>query len=310
MNLTKALSNLPISKEDIIKSLRMLELTHEDIASIGQTENRFVNLLRKYSLYSESIQQQSVGPFEYSGQSDPHLTRLRENFNLDTIAGKGSEIERLCNLMQWAHNLATHTSAAVKPKKMNSLNLIHLIQTEGKLINCGMFAIILNDIYLSLGWKSRVIHLKPYKENFRESHVVNSVYCRQLEKWLFFDPNLNAYFMSETGEILSIVEVRERFINGSELLVNDELTFNSDNLVFAALGQHYGKDFYLLYIAKNIFRYNCSEISNFDEGSGTTRKTLIELLPVGYRSELLSQSSVTKKDYQITYTADLSHFWQ
>jgi hypothetical protein len=229
---------------------------------------------------------------------------------LDTIAGKGVEIDQLRNLMHWVHGLAIHTSNAVVPEKMNSLNLLHLIHTKVKRINCGMFAVILNDAYLALGWKSRIVHLKPFEKDHIESHVVNAVHCQQLAKWLFFDPNLNAYFMDERGEILSIVEIRQRLIDGAVLQVNDELAFNSDNKVFAALGQHFGKEFYRLYIAKNMFRYDCPQYSTFDYQSKPDGKVYIELLPLGYRVEMLAQAQVTANGDQIVYTTDLVHFWQ
>jgi len=116
--------------------------------------------------------------------------------------------------------------------------------------------------------------------------------------------------MDEWGEILSVAEIRRRLIAGAVLQVNDELAFNSDNRVFAALGKYYGKDFYRFYIAKNIFRYACPQLSIFNYGSEQDDKVYFELLPVGYRSELLTQPLITAKNDHINYTTDLIHFWQ
>lgn len=310
MDLIEALSNHSQGSDEIEGALRRLELTHQDIASIGQAENRFVDLLRQYTEYSTSPDQSAVPAVHYADPADLNLIRLREQYDLGLIAGQGTEMDQLRNLMHWVHSLAIHTSNAVVPEKMNSLNLLHLIRTEGKRINCWMFATILNDAYLALGWRSRIIHLKPYDQDHIESHVVTAVYCRQLAKWLFVDPNLNAYFMDEWGEVLSVAEIRQRLIDGAVLQVNDELVFNSDNQVFAALGQRFGQDFYRLYIAKNIFRYDCLQFSTFDYESKPDSKVYIELLPVGYRTELLAQPQVTAKNDQIIYTTDLTHFWQ
>jgi hypothetical protein len=154
------------------------------------------------------------------------------------------------------------------------------------------------------------LHLKPYQKGHIESHVVNGVYCEQLAKWLFFDPALNAYFVDEQGGMLSPAEVRQRLIEGTALQVNDELEFNSDNRMFAALGQHFGEEFYRLYIAKNIFRYDCRQSSTFDYESRLDGRVYIELLPVGYRTELLAQPQVAAKCDQIIYTTNLTQFWQ
>jgi hypothetical protein len=297
---------------EIEVALDLLELTRQDIASIGHTENRFVDLLREYSEYSNSSDSNQTARLKvnYAESSDPHLMRLREQYNLDAIAGKDPEIDQLRNLTHWVHGLAIHTSSVSVPAQMNSLNLLHIIHTEGMRINCGMYATILNDVYLSMGWKSRIVHLKPYNKNYLESHVVNAVYCQQLEKWLYFDPNLNAYFMDEAGKILSVAEVRQRLIDGAVLQVNDGLAFNSDNQVFATLGRQFGKDFYRLYIAKNIFRYDCPQSNMFDDGSRLGSKVKIELLPDGYHPGLLAQPQRTAKNDQIIYTTNMMHFWQ
>jgi hypothetical protein len=310
MKLNEVLSGYSLSDDEIEAGLRMLEFVQQDIASLGQSGNRFVDLLRQYPVYSPNPDQSAALAVHYADPTDLNLMHLREQYDLDAIAGQGAEIDQLCNLMHWVHGLAIHTSNAVVPEKLNSLDLLHLIRTAGKHINCWMFATILNDVYLALGWKSRIVHLKPYKKDHIESHVVNSVYCQQLAKWLFFDPNLSAYFVDEWGEILSVTEIRQRFVDGVALEVNDELAFNSDNRVFAALGQHFGKEFYRLYIAKNIFRYDCRQFSTFDYESSLDGRVYIELLPLGYHAELLAQPQLTANYDQIIYTTDRSRFWQ
>ena len=308
--LIKALSGYSLDDDEIEDALRMLELVQQDIASIGLVENRFVDLLRQHAEYTTSPHQSATPAVHYADTAEPNLMRLRKQYDLGAIAGQGTEIDRLRNLMHWVHGLAIHTSNAVVPKKMNSLNLLNLIRTEGKRINCWMFATILNDAYLALGWKSRILHLKPYGKGHIESHVINAVYCRQLAKWLFFDPALSAYFMDEQGEVLSPAEIRQRLIEGAPLEVNDGLAFNSDNRVFAALGQHFGREFYRLYIAKNIFRYDCRQFSTFDYESRLDGRVYVELLPVGYRTELLARPQVTAKCDRIIYTTNLTKFWQ
>jgi hypothetical protein len=298
--------------DEFESGLGMLELTHQDIACIGRADNRFVELLREYKTYANSANSfHNANPkFSYADPSDPHLATLREQYNLNGIAGKGSEIDRLRNLMHWVHGLAIHTSNAVVPEAINSLSLLQCIQKKGVHINCSMYAIILNEAYLAMGWRSRIIHLKPFQKEYIESHVVNAVYCQQLQKWLFFDPNLNAYFMDEWDQILSVAEIRQRLINGSGLQVNDGLAFNSDNRVFSSLGQQYGKDFYRLYIAKNIFRYSCPQKNTVNRPSGKINKNSIELLPTGYHFKRLSKPPLPTSIKQILYTTDIHNFWQ
>lgn len=311
MNFLEFLSDFSISQEEYYDGLQLLDLNQKDIQSITAPTNRFSDLLKKFNIYTQVSNPNGIIQGCYRSASAHELVHLREAYHLESIAGTGVEIDQLCNLMHWVHGLAIHTSNPAVPKGLDSLQLLNLIENNGVRINCGMFAAILHDVYTSLGWKSRIIYLKPHQPNFLESHVVNAVYSNQLRKWLYFDPNLNAFFMNERGEILSIPEIRQRLIAREEdLFVANSLAFNSENRVFAALGKHFGIDFYKFYISKNIFRYSCPHFRIRNQKSGQTSRVSIELIPLSSGVELAHQENLNIMSSQVIYTANIGDFWQ
>ena len=69
----------------------------------------WLGLLRQHAGYSARGGAGVI--FQYASASDGNLKHLRDAYDLETVAGSGSEIERLVNLMRWVHQLAGHASS-------------------------------------------------------------------------------------------------------------------------------------------------------------------------------------------------------
>jgi hypothetical protein len=273
-------------------------------------KRKFLRQLREYSTYQSRISPlDSEIEFQYSVKNDENLQNLRRTYNLDQIAGKGSETDQIINLMMWVHNLAFHTPNPKVPDNMNSLSLIHLCRTENKKLSCWMFATILNDVYLSLGFKSRMIHLKPPKKYPRESHIVNIVYSKELKKWLFMDADFGAYFTDENKNILSLEEIREHFIHNTPRFNNSDMSLRVQNIFFSRIANFLGKITYQTYISKNIFRFSCPQNSKFGYEFLDIQKTYVELIPCNFDDELLKKPFITKAKNRILYTSNSSIYW-
>lgn len=191
----------------------------------------------------------------YQDPADENLVELKSIYKLDSVAGKGDEVNRILNLFYWVHNLIRHDGANASPDPENSLNILNYCSETGKGVNCVYMAIVLNEAYLSLGIKSRVIQGNCKKFIFNgDWHAFNIVYSSTLGKWIFLDPMKLAYFTDENGNMLSVAEIRERLIGGKTLELNEDADYN---------GNPFDKDEYLNYLAKNLYRFSCSVDSKF-----------------------------------------------
>lgn len=272
---------------------------------------QWAGLLAKHAAFSGKRPAYPVDvDFSYAPPTDENLKKLRDTYDLETIAGRGSEIDRIIYLMAWVFRLAGHANEPEIPPDLNALNLIPLAKDKHMLINCFMKTVILNEVYLAMGFPSRWTHLLPHSREEDESHFITSVYSHTLGKWLLMDPDFGTYVTDEEGNILGVAEVRSRLISGQSLKVKDVdtgrsgLTKRWENFADFVRGVDY-----LWFLREFIFKIRCPRVSMFDERS-KPNKLYFELIPDGYRMELLQEPEMTPKGDKIVYLNDESLFCQ
>lgn len=253
-----------------------------------------------------------VPAFTYQSKENSSLVKIRRDFHLDSVAGKGNEISKILNLMHWVHNTVKHDGGSQNPTLKNAIDLIKVCQSEKRGVNCRMMATILNECYLSLGFKSRYVTCMPKETEFDDCHVINMVYSNDLNKWIWIDPTFDAYVMNKKGELLGLVEVRERLINDKPIILNPDANWNRE--------QSQTKKNYLdNYMAKNLYRLECPVSSEYDTETVKEGKTVtyLELLPLDglvqtpQKSEKqdLKSSQRTKNSYTYYKTNNPNLFW-
>ena len=271
----------------------------------------WAGLLKKHPAFSAKLPGYRVDViFQYAAPTDDDLTRLRDTYDLETIAGQGSETDRIINLTRWVFQLTGHANNPRIPKELNAFSLIHIAQVEKMQINCSMKTIILNEVFLAVGVSSRQTHLLPHSREEDESHFITSVYSRTLGKWILMDPDFGVYVTDEKGNILGISEIRSRLIAGEPLVAKDVVSTGASLFEKARTSL---RDFiegadYLWYLRKNIFKIRCPQVSTFDQRS-KPNKVYFELIPDGYRGELLQEPKMTERG-KIVYINDEVLFWQ
>lgn len=238
----------------------------------------FMYILRRGAAYNNK-DQRPLPAFTYQAATDSNLTALRTGFNLDSVAGKGSDVSKVLNLLHWVHELIPHDGNKENPPVRNALALISVCRKEARGLNCRGLATVLNECYLAMGFKSRLVTCLP-KDSLGidfDCHVINVVYIPSLKKWIWTDPTQDAYVMNEKGELLDIREVRERLIREQPLILNP--TANWNHQVSAV------KEQYLYsYMAKNLYMLQCPVNSTYNMEARERGKTIqyIQLMPLDY----------------------------
>ena len=249
-----------------------------------------------------------IPKFTYQSADNPNLQKIRKDLKLDSIAGKGSELSQIFNLLHWVHNIVKHDGSSNNPTLKNAIDLINVCKVENRGVNCRMLATILNECYLSMGIKSRYITCMPKETEFDDCHVINMVYSKDLEKWIWIDPTFDAYVMDEKGNLLGIQEVRERLVNGQPLVLNADANWNRENLQTK-------EDHLENYMAKNLYRLQTPLISEYDTETWISGKEIIyvEILPLDgieqtpQKKEQTNNSTGVKFIYYKTNNPNL--FW-
>lgn len=274
------------------------------------TGKEWMSLLKKHPTFSAKHPESPLEvDFYYAGPTDENLRRLRETYDLETVAGQGSEIDRIINLMTWVYRLTGHANYPEIPKERNAFTFIHMAKDEGMTINCYMKTVILNEVYLSMGFYSRHTHLLPHSKEEEESHFITSVYSHTLGKWILMDPDFGVYATDEKGNILNISEIRSRLISGEPLKTIHVGRSSLKNAWVNFSNFIEGAD-YFWYLQKNIFKIRCPKNSMFDQDSRPIRE-FYELIPDGYRENLLMEGPIlTNRGKKIYFVNDESLFWQ
>ncbi|MND93145.1 Transglutaminase-like superfamily protein [compost metagenome] len=234
----------------------------------------YLEKLKKATKYNYS-DKRFVPKFEYQSKENANLVKIRKDLKLDSIAGEGNEVSQILNLLHWVHNIVRHDGGSDNPTLKNAIDLIKVCQAEKRGVNCRMMATILNECYLSMGFKSRYITCMPKETDFDDCHVINMVYSNDLKRWIWVDPTFDAYVMDEKGELLGLKEVRERLTNGKTLILNPEANWNREN-------SQTKKEYLETYMAKNLYRLQTPLVSQYDTETWKSGQeiTYVELLPL------------------------------
>jgi hypothetical protein len=241
----------------------------------------YLSILKRASKYNLS-DNRSLPAFSYQLSDNPNLVALRKGFNLDSIAGQGNDVLKILNLMHWVHNLVPHDGNHGNPEVKNALSMINVCKKDNRGLNCRGLALVLNECYLAMGIKSRIVTCYP-KDILKidpDCHVINSVYSESLKKWLWIDPTFNAYVMNEKGEMLSIEEVRERLITNKTLILNPDANWNNKS---TQTKENYLEN----YMAKNLYMLECPATREYNMETHREGKTIsyIKLLPLDYDNQ-------------------------
>ena len=241
-----------------------------------------LQILRESASYDSDANDTIV--WRYDAPSDTLLTRLRERFNLDSIAGNGDDLSRIRNLMYWVHDTIRHNGSRYLPAIPFDLdNIIDFAATTDEYgqtgANCRMMAIALSQALLAEGIPAR--YLTCQSKNFAndpDCHVICVAWSDSLGKWIWADPTFAAFVYDENGTPLHPGEVRSRLIEGKEIVLNEDANWNHEE---PQTKEHYLEE----YMAKNLYIMSAADRQGARvEGPEAFQDAVMyTLVPVGFK---------------------------
>ena len=268
-------------------------------------------ILRQYLKYNK--ESKLIPKYTYESPEASGLMALREKYHLDSIAGNGSEISKIINLMSWVHKTVRHDGNSSNPKDRHAESIIELCKKENRGVNCRMLATILNEIYLSVGFKSHFVTCLPKNKNDNDCHVINAVFSNEVNKWIWVDPSFETWVKDEKDNLLSIEEVRYRLIKGLPVFASPNINWNGQP--YGGGGEAYLHD----YMSKNLFQVNiplnsCAAFESQKEVGSMVLKdnppienVYIQLISADYKPEKIELGKVVNGVY---FTNDSEQFWK
>lgn len=235
--------------------------------------------------------------FEYTLPSDSVLTADRAFFNLDSIAGEGTDVDKMKRLTYWVHDLVPHDGNSYNPDPRNLRHVAQVCKDEDRGVNCRMMAIILTEALLAEGIPARYLTCQPKAwDTDPDCHVICVGWSESLGKWIWLDPTFAAFVSDDNGTPLHPGEVRDRLRRDLPLVLNEDANWNHKS--------PQTKENYLdKYMAKNLYFISANSINQPEPESGVSyphkQGKEICLSPVGARTPKWS-----------VITTDEDWFWQ
>lgn len=250
----------------------------DSLIDIIRNRADYVNILQQAAPYTTNERRDTLPVFTYQSASDPNLQRVKAYFNLDKVAGNGDEISRIKNVMGHIHNLIRHDGSNGNPEHLNAIDLVEACKDGSRGLNCRGMAIVLNECFLAMGIPSRYVTCMP-REFINDCHVINAVWSSQLGKWLWIDPEFNAWVTDEQGNMLSIQEVRENLRNGTPVVLNKEANWNNQN-------KETTEEYLYNYMAKNLYYLIVSANQEYglEDHAVPNATHMVSLVPTGFSS--------------------------
>ncbi len=225
----------------------------------------------------------------------PEFQKLREQYPIERVAGKGGDFERALRLCRWLAPRLKHKSDYDNHVPCNSLDLLdYCFEKPDVGINCLNKAKILAECCLALGIYARRCGEMPCSPYDGDNHVVTEIYDRKREKWIVLDPTWGSYF-SDGVQPLSCLELRQAFAERTPVsaVLNRQNPVNIGELQERNIGLNW-------YYAKNSYYFSFDSVSTFGEPEGSV---FVYVVPEGFD---LRRQQIKNLEYRKTiYDADM-----
>ena len=221
---------------------------------------------------------------------------IMEYFCLDTLYDAcASTWEKTLAIGEFVATNIPHDNQKEYPEYVNAIGLWEYTKTVAPAFNCRLHSILTFELLTAAGIKARYITCLPYDKNDNDCHVVNEVWLPEIGKWVMIDTDMKRYVTDKKGNMLSLAEIREHFINDKKVVVHHNFDNPSSRI-----------SYYHAYMAKNTYWFCCwGDLGFYQEDYKTfpeskLRSRYYALVPEGF--ETFTGREIT--------THDPEQFWR
>ena len=205
--------------------------------------DKMVKLLREAGSYKTDTADVEINYVPDSKRAE----EIMEYFSLDTLYDAGASTwEKTLAIGKFVATNIPHDNQKEYPKYVNAIGLWEYTKTVAPAFNCRLHSILTYELLTSAGIKARYITCLPYDRNDNDCHVVNEVWLPEIGKWVMIDTDMKRYVADREGNLLSLAEIREHFINDKKLVVYHNFDNPSSKI-----------SYYHAYMAKNTYWFCC-----------------------------------------------------
>lgn len=249
------------------------ELIRKETFKINRKKN-YLFFLRAYDEFSGTSLDKEDITFKYHTK-DEKLKQFYDKYEIgEQIRNCNNELEIFINLLEWIQVLCKNSFPVIHERYLDPWEIACRLKT-GTNMNCISYATLLNAVLLSCGFYSRNIWCFPMDISEIEGHVVTCVFSKEYKKWVFLDASNGICCVDESGIPYDLMQFRNAIMYGDRIRI-----VHTSN--WLPKFQAFSQERYLIYMSKNLFRFKCYNISNFDDEADLNNKQIICLNPSKY----------------------------
>ena len=237
-------TQVDFTNEPVIRNYeRISHAPYDMMPPVELKEARRIEILREYAGYGE---ESSGVKFKFKFDERENLLDIIEKYNLDKLVEGKNDVETAIALLGFVCDNYKHNGGAMIPNDAVTVHAImdYCDKNDSK-TNCYGLSMMLAQLIRIYTLKAFHIRCMPYEQPFSDCHVVVSVYCESLNKWIMLDPTNRLYLKNKFGEIVGIHELRDILIEDDKLFANDDANWN---------GNPFNLEDYREYMTKNLIR--------------------------------------------------------
>ncbi|MHB1483358.1 MAG: GNAT family N-acetyltransferase [Saccharofermentanales bacterium] len=262
--------------------------------------DEYLMQLKKYSDFSTDIGNVEIA---FQSYTNPELKNIRDKYKLSEYYQGETDLQKMLLLMNYIHNELFFIGSNVKPKAMNTNDIMDVKKTGS--VFCSCYSTVFSEMLLSMGVKAIKISCLP-KTFDCDCHVAVMAFVIDIGKWVFLDPTFDTYFHEEEGVPLDIFEIRKIYKNDIILPTFRHITIDKQWKLFMNGIEYETYDqWYLAYMSKNIFRFMIPQESSYNY-TGNEKSKYIFINPIGYTEKNEYDDITASKN--ITYTDSMNIF--
>lgn len=231
-------------------------------------------------------------------QDSLRAQEIMDYFQLDTLYhGSVSTWDKALAIGRFVAANIPHDNQKIQPEHINAIGLWEYTKNVAPAFNCRLHSIMTFELLTAAGIKARYITCLPEDRNDRDCHVVNEVWLPETGQWAMLDTDSGGHYVTDMdGNLLSIAQMREHYINGEKMLFYPGFENGSSKIT----------DYYA-YMAKNTYWFCCWGALGFYQEDYNSlpespqRERYHALIPEGFEP-------FYNNDYTITH--DPAKFWK
>lgn len=256
--------------------------------------NDYIDFL---NLFSEYDYNEKCVDFEFVYLcSDEQLDRIREKYDYKKH-NEDTSFRTMVRLMVWVFDNLLGDGMCHPPSQFNAETVLDLTKSQCLYSNCYMYATVLNEIYLSMGFVSRMVRCLPVDLAYSDCHCVVEVYCPEYQKWIIFDAANRAYYVNKDMVPLNLFELRETIRMNQPVIVPMMARSETTKLIE--------------YWTKNLVRFESYQVSKYGNESFLDNRTMFHFQSKNYP---ISDKEVYYSEYDCyikhVHTSNPGLFWK